>query len=849
MAEDDKVILRLQAEVAQYRRDILATTTLVDSSLRKQGNAVQSLEQQMSRSSGVISSSLGLLKGALAGVSAVALARAFLDMADASKSLEAQLRLATAGFGSFAQAQEDVRRISANARAGLEDTASLYGSFSRRSSELGRSQEEAAQATETFTKALKVGGAGTQQVQSATLQMGQALASTNVQWEELGQILEASPRLARVFTDSLGITRQELKKMAEDGKLTGEMLFNALNDKSITRGIDAEFAQLPVTFDEAMTSVNNAAITTFGAFDRGGQFSTALANFITQGADGFGDLEQDALDLGVSVRSSLEGLGDVFDPLFQAAKTTFAFIRESASEVSDYLKQKTGASIGVEGLLYNIDGAVSLSGYDPNLLGKYRKSRDASANRLRNEMAERSTADLANTYFDRFGNPLQRNVPKAAGPSDSDQKKAAAAQRKAEAEARKAEQDRLRAIRDDASKARDAARLQDDVNAAKAALATATEDVLAYNLQAIDSDERQRLAEYETQRKLGRISEQELAERTAAVKEIAELQRERAQRIADESNRRDNLERYNASLQDNSDLLRAQADLVATRQERRDIELRLLDLSYEQERAELEAVTNSNTASDAQKEIAEQRLRILDQLKGYDAERIGRQYESPLEQRRREARDTAANMGDAIENIQIDAVDRLGDSIANATQEYIKLGGVAGDVINSIISDLIKLQIKQAIFGSAGGGLFSMFGLGGGSKLSGVNYGALASAANSVKIPGFASGTNYAPGGVALVGEEGPELVQLPRGSKVIPNHQLNARAAASMVGVTAASPVSQQVNGVVRVAITMDNDVFTARVQEASVPVAVEVVRQNARGLVDTAKAETIRDLNRQRL
>jgi hypothetical protein len=40
-------------------------------------------------------------------------------------------------------------------------------------------------------------------------------------------------------------------------------------------------------------------------------------------------------------------------------------------------------------------------------------------------------------------------------------------------------------------------------------------------------------------------------------------------------------------------------------------------------------------------------------------------------------------------------------------------------------------------------------------------------------IPGFANGTNFAPGGMALVGERGPELVNLPRGSQVIPNHKL----------------------------------------------------------------------------
>jgi len=37
----------------------------------------------------------------------------------------------------------------------------------------------------------------------------------------------------------------------------------------------------------------------------------------------------------------------------------------------------------------------------------------------------------------------------------------------------------------------------------------------------------------------------------------------------------------------------------------------------------------------------------------------------------------------------------------------------------------------------------------------------------------FADGTNYAPGGLAVVGEEGPELVNLPRGSQVIPNDRI----------------------------------------------------------------------------
>lgn len=70
------------------------------------------------------------------------------------------------------------------------------------------------------------------------------------------------------------------------------------------------------------------------------------------------------------------------------------------------------------------------------------------------------------------------------------------------------------------------------------------------------------------------------------------------------------------------------------------------------------------------------------------------------------------------------------------------------------------LQIKGAFFS-------------GGSSLSGLTN----SMAGLLKgpIPGFATGTSFAPGGLALVGERGPELVNLPRGSQVIPNHALNS--------------------------------------------------------------------------
>lgn len=45
-------------------------------------------------------------------------------------------------------------------------------------------------------------------------------------------------------------------------------------------------------------------------------------------------------------------------------------------------------------------------------------------------------------------------------------------------------------------------------------------------------------------------------------------------------------------------------------------------------------------------------------------------------------------------------------------------------------------------------------------------------AKNINSVPGYASGTSFHPGGLAMVGERGPELVDLPRGSRVFTNSE-----------------------------------------------------------------------------
>jgi hypothetical protein len=130
----------------------------------------------------------------------------------------------------------------------------------------------------------------------------------------------------------------------------------------------------------------------------------------------------------------------------------------------------------------------------------------------------------------------------------------------------------------------------------------------------------------------------------------------------------------------------------------------------------------------------------------------------------------------------------LSNSLANVFSSVVDGSKTAVEAVGDLIKSLADMAIQQG-FQALIGGLFSGFGSGGFS------------------IPGFANGTNFAPGGLALVGERGPELVNLPRGSQVIPNSQLRD-------------------GGGQVVVVVQSGEMFEARVQEISGGVTAQAVK-----------------------
>lgn len=137
-------------------------------------------------------------------------------------------------------------------------------------------------------------------------------------------------------------------------------------------------------------------------------------------------------------------------------------------------------------------------------------------------------------------------------------------------------------------------------------------------------------------------------------------------------------------------------------------------------------------------------------------------------------RDVLAEAGENTEHLDI-AIRKVGDNLEGIEGD----GESAADGVDQFNS---RLNLTVPLSERVASGMGQAFG----SIVSGaqsarqavsqllqsiaqmVAQRAFMSAFAEIGLPGFANGTPFAPGGLALVGERGPELVNLPRGSQVI---------------------------------------------------------------------------------
>lgn len=780
----DRVIVELEAKLGQYNANVLNAQRTFE-------RGMSSMRSNAARTEGAVSSSfrrMGTAFGTyLSAQVLLAGARGFLGYVDAAKQLTAQLKLATSETGNFAIAQRDVRQLALETRTDINATGTLYAKLARSAKDLGIQQETVARVTRSVSESFLISGSSAVEAAQGTRQLIQGFQSGVLRGDEFNSVMELAPRLARLLADSLNVPIGKLRAMAEAGELTSDKLVKALSDKKFTEALDAEFKQLPVTFDQAMVLVSNAAQQTFSAFDQGGQFSQALINFITTGTDGFDDLAKSAEQLGIDISSSMAGLHDAFEPMIEGALSAFAIIGTNAESLSSRISSilgalDTAANIGPN--LANLAGrspiplgAASLFPHLPtsNLQGRFERGQQERQRKLRLDAEDRAFQKTPlgdSTSFQRWMNEPDRydvlgnlRHPQAVHFDKAGKKKKGRKGPSAETLAKRAERARLEQEREDAAFRDDLARINEDILAARAALSGAAEAVAAAEIAQLESERKRTNESYKADAVQKHLTETQVAELTEANNRLAAAKIQAVQLREQERVRAAAVEVAQADRQNELDMAQKTADLAETRTAQRDAALRILDIQYDIERAELESVIASRESTKAQKDIAQKRLDILAALQGADRAAVEQQSRSPGQSYL--AGLNAQDINDQLEQVQVDGLKALEDQLTSTISKVFELGGAFGKIADQIIADLIRIAIQKMIIGPLAGALFGngsgLGGLIGGLFGGGVTPGGPASATPR------AGGGNVRAGQLYRVNETGIEGFQPAQSGKIIP--------------------------------------------------------------------------------
>lgn len=253
------VVFRIDIEVDTS--DLSRAQAQVRQGLQKTEGAADQLRKTLARAFSL--AAIGLL------------VKRTVQLADEFTRLQNRLRIVTNGTQNLNDVTQRLFQVSENTRSSFEGTAELYARLAVSAGELGRTENELIQFTESLNQAILLSGASAEEARAGIIQLSQGLASGALRGDELRSVLEQLPAVADVIARSLGVTRGQLRELGAQGKITADIVLNAFAE---ARGELAErFAKTVPTVGQAITGLQNGLLRLSGALDESIGFTRGLA--------------------------------------------------------------------------------------------------------------------------------------------------------------------------------------------------------------------------------------------------------------------------------------------------------------------------------------------------------------------------------------------------------------------------------------------------------------------------------------------------------------------------------------------------------------------------------------------
>ena len=240
--------------------------------------ASSSAEREMGRASSSVNVMNGMLGKLAATAGAAFSVGQIISYTDKYTGLQNKLKLVTNSQSELNAAMQDTFAIAQNTGSAWDSTAMVYQRFADNAKRLGITMAETASLTETVSKAISISGGSAASAEAALMQFGQALASGVLRGEEFNSISEQAPGLLKAIAKGMGVNISELRAMAGEGKITGDVLVDSLSKAKPY--IDDLFNKTDFTIGNSITQLSNAVTQFVGEAGKGSGAASALSNSI-----------------------------------------------------------------------------------------------------------------------------------------------------------------------------------------------------------------------------------------------------------------------------------------------------------------------------------------------------------------------------------------------------------------------------------------------------------------------------------------------------------------------------------------------------------------------------------------
>lgn len=180
------------------------------------------------------------------------------NISDKLASTKARLNLLVDDGGSVAELEKKIMASAQRSRASYLTTAKAISQMGLMAGDAFANNDELIAFTETLNKAFVNVGADTQQIEAATLQLTQAMASGVLRGEELNSVFENAQPVIQAIADYLGEPIGKIRTLAAEGKITADIVKNSL--LMAADDINAKFESMPMTWGQVFTKASNIAL-------------------------------------------------------------------------------------------------------------------------------------------------------------------------------------------------------------------------------------------------------------------------------------------------------------------------------------------------------------------------------------------------------------------------------------------------------------------------------------------------------------------------------------------------------------------------------------------------------------